>query len=266
MFNVLMNRHSQQPEWQKIPWHDPDFSRRMLAEHLSQMHDLASRRFDTIDEHVQWIHHKCLNAQPARILDLGCGPGFYTSRLTALGHTCTGMDFSPASIAYAQESDPVSRYILGDVVKLPYEGEPDLMMMIYGELNAFLPADARQIIQKAHTALQTGGKLLLEVSTHAALYRAGHNPASWHTAEKGLFADEPYLCLTESRYDLDRVIDWMYVYLMNSGEMRQYITIHQAYTDDEYRDLLAMFRRIQFFPSLTGSAEVGDFLIIVAEK
>jgi hypothetical protein len=28
----------------KIPWHDPAFSRRMLAEHLAQSHDLASRR------------------------------------------------------------------------------------------------------------------------------------------------------------------------------------------------------------------------------
>jgi len=33
-------------EGEKIPWHDPDFSRRMLREHLSQTHDLASRRSD----------------------------------------------------------------------------------------------------------------------------------------------------------------------------------------------------------------------------
>jgi len=33
----------------KIPWDDPDFSRRMLAEHLSQEHDMASRRVEWID-------------------------------------------------------------------------------------------------------------------------------------------------------------------------------------------------------------------------
>ena len=43
-------------EGEKIPWHDPDFSRRMLAEHLTQQHDAASRRFDKIDRHVAWIH------------------------------------------------------------------------------------------------------------------------------------------------------------------------------------------------------------------
>ena len=31
-------------EGDNIPWDDPDFSERMLKEHLSQEHDLASRR------------------------------------------------------------------------------------------------------------------------------------------------------------------------------------------------------------------------------
>ena len=44
-------------EGDKIPWHDPDFSRRMLREHLSQQHDAASRRVEIIDRQVAWIHH-----------------------------------------------------------------------------------------------------------------------------------------------------------------------------------------------------------------
>src|SRR5512139_3579983 len=87
-------------EGEKIPWNDPDFSRRMLLEHLSQEHDAASRRFETIDRHVHWIHHAVLSGQPTRILDLGCGPGLYSSRLARLGHECVGIDFSPASIAH----------------------------------------------------------------------------------------------------------------------------------------------------------------------
>ena len=43
----------------KIPWNDPDFSERMLAEHLSQDHDLASRRCVWIDRQVAWIHRIC---------------------------------------------------------------------------------------------------------------------------------------------------------------------------------------------------------------
>ena len=87
----------------KIPWDEPGFSRRMLNEHLSQDHDLASRRQETIDRHITCIHEDVLAGRPSRILDLGCGPGFYARRLAALGHTVHGIDFSPASIEYARK-------------------------------------------------------------------------------------------------------------------------------------------------------------------
>ncbi|MGH9175344.1 MAG: class I SAM-dependent methyltransferase, partial [Vicinamibacterales bacterium] len=64
-------------EGEKIPWDDPAFSRRMLAEHLSEAHDHASRRAATIDDHVDWIERVPLEGRRARILDLGCGPGLY---------------------------------------------------------------------------------------------------------------------------------------------------------------------------------------------
>jgi len=90
-------------EGDNIPWDEPGFSRRMLEEHLSQEHDAASRRFATIDQHVDFIHQRLLSGRPVKLLDLGCGPGLYTSRLARLGHTCTGIDYSPASIDYAEK-------------------------------------------------------------------------------------------------------------------------------------------------------------------
>ncbi len=106
-------------EGEKIPWNDPGFSRRMLAEHLSQAHDAASRRGSKIDAHVDWIDRVVLDAHPSRILDLGCGPGLYTSRLAERGHTCLGIDFSPASIEHAtgtaSSEDLDCAYRLGDI-------------------------------------------------------------------------------------------------------------------------------------------------------
>ncbi|HOJ15222.1 MAG TPA: class I SAM-dependent methyltransferase, partial [Deltaproteobacteria bacterium] len=46
-----------------------------------------------------------------RILDLGCGPGLYTKRLSDAGYDVTGMDYSRRSIAYAKEHDTETRYI-----------------------------------------------------------------------------------------------------------------------------------------------------------
>ena len=63
----------------KIPWDEPAFSQRMLENHLSQEHDWASRRRAVIEQQVAWIAGQL--PAGARILDLGCGPGFYTRLL-----------------------------------------------------------------------------------------------------------------------------------------------------------------------------------------
>src|SRR5262245_56889161 len=90
-------------EGENIPWDEPEFSARMLREHLSQAHDRASRREEIIDRQVTWIHRDLLEERPTAVLDLGCGPGLYTSRLACLGHWCVGLDYGPAAIAYAPE-------------------------------------------------------------------------------------------------------------------------------------------------------------------
>jgi SAM-dependent methyltransferase len=97
----IVERTAQPAPWTEgdnIPWSDPEFSKRMLTEHLSQDHDLASRRTETIDGHVDWIFSSVLGGHPGRVLDLGCGPGLYAHRLARRGCDCVGVDFSPASI------------------------------------------------------------------------------------------------------------------------------------------------------------------------
>jgi 2-polyprenyl-3-methyl-5-hydroxy-6-metoxy-1,4-benzoquinol methylase len=174
----------------------------MLKEHLSQAHDAASRRFETIDRHVSWIHEQVLKGKPARILDLGCGPGLYTYRLARLGHSCVGIDFSPASIAYAreqaQEAGLECRYLQQDIRTADYGGEYGLVISIFGEFNVFRPQEAKAILTKACRALAPNGFLLLEPHTFEAVVEIGKQPSSWYSTEKGLFSDAPHLCLQEN--------------------------------------------------------------------
>lgn len=265
MFDALIHRGQMPQEWIKIPWDDPDFSRRMLAEHLDQSHDMASRRQQVIDLHVAWIHGAVLNGARSRILDLGCGPGFYTRRLAALGHTCIGLDIGPASIAYAREQDPGGEYVLGDIRTLDYGDGFDLVMLVFGELNAFAPDEAAQIVEKAHAALRPGGQLLLEVHPSAIVEREGRAPASWFTAERGLFSDDPYLCLTESAFDAGRSVTRFYVFA-GDAPMQTYTTMLQSYTEDGYRRLLRTFETVEVFPSLTGQEDTSDLFVWLATK
>lgn len=265
MLEFLLNRPKSPAHWQKIPWHDPDFSQRMLQEHLNQAHDLASRRSETIDQHISWIHAAILQNQPARILDLGCGPGFYTHRLSQLGHTCLGIDFSPASIAYAKAHHD-GDFQQADILTCDYEGEFNLVMLIYGELNAFSRESARLIINKAYATLKPGGSLLLEVTRLSAIQRYAEQTPTWYTSQSGLFSEKPHLCLSESFLEKDCQITHYYVFAEDNTTPQRYTTMHQGYSEDDYRMMLERFKAIDFYPSLAGEDETGDLFVIVARK
>ena len=129
-------------EGDNIPWNEPEFSARMLREHLSAEHDMASRRGATIDRQVAWIGSHLLGGQATRILDLACGPGLYGQRLAAGGHEYVGIDYSPASIAHAQRENAAGTgctYIEQDVRQADFGSGFGLVMMLYGELNVFCP-------------------------------------------------------------------------------------------------------------------------------
>lgn len=273
----IVNRLPPEPwaEGDNIPWNEPEFSRAMLKEHLSQAHDAASRRATTIDQHVRFVHEIVLARQSARILDLGCGPGLYLERLSRLGHTCQGIDFSPASIEYARQvatrDGLACTYHLGDLRSVDFGAGYDLVMFLYGEFNVFRPADIRTILQKAHAALKPGGKLLLEPSPEEHIRALGVEPAGWYTSPEGLFSPHPHLMLTESGWDATHQVAThrFYVIHAETGQVSRYAASYQAYNDAEYLALLAEngFVDIQFYPSLIGAGERAmDFFVILAYR
>ncbi len=258
-------------EGDKIPWHDPDFSRRMLQEHLSQAHDAASRRAAKIEAHVRWIHEHVLAARPARILDLGCGPGLYASRLARLGHTCVGIDFSPASIEYARNTAQAEGlscvYHLADIRQADYGAGFDLAMLIFGELNVFCRADAHRILARMSAALNLGGVLLLEPHTWAAVRQEGQAGVQWYASAGGLFSERPHLCLTECFWHEAQAcaVERYWIIDAETGQVTRHAASMQAYTDEEYRLVLTEcgLYDIEFYPSLTGETDETQAALLV---
>lgn len=260
-------------EGEKIAWDNPEFSQRILREHLSQEHDEASRRIELIDEHIRWIHEDLLKKKTVRVLDLCCGPGFYTSRLAGLGHACTGIDFSPAAIEYARQVESESvhgcSYIQEDIRTAAYGKNYNLVMMLFGELNVFKPKDAQQLIKKAFQALKVGGILLLETHAFSAVQTIGEQGPSWYSEEKGLFSDKPHFVLSESFWDEERMIATTRHFIVDAKTetVAQQSESIQAYKKKGYQDLLEMegFQQINFHRSF-GDAQDDDFLVISAIK
>ena len=258
-------------EGEKIPWNDTAFSERMLKEHLSQAHDAASRRAEIIDRHVQWIHNHLLHAAPSKILDLGCGPGLYSSRLAALGHTCTGIDFSPASIAYARQhaQELAVDYTQTDIRQAEYGSDYDLVMLIFGEFNVFNLDDARLILRKAHAALKPGGTLLLEPHTYDLVRETGQQPNTWYSSDSGLWSDQPHLVLHEHFWNADQHVATERYFIIDaaSGAVTRHASSMQAYTHDDYTALLheCGFTSIQFDAAFGKDTQRG-LMVITAQR
>lgn len=91
-------------------WTDPYIQQQMLKEHLNSSSDGASRRKESIQKITDFV---VSNSQPGtQLLDLGCGPGLYTSLFKEKGYEVTGMDFNKASIEYAIQKREDINYLL----------------------------------------------------------------------------------------------------------------------------------------------------------
>ncbi len=274
----LVRRSPPEPwrDGDNIPWHEPEFSQRMLKEHLSQLHDLASRRFVTIDQHVAWIDGHVLQGEPTKILDLGCGPGFYCSRLAQRGHSAVGIDFSPASIEhaadYAKSEQLRCQYVHDDIRRANYGTGFGLVMLLYGELSVFRLSDTRAILRKANDALTAGGMLLLESHTDAVIRGIGAEPLRWDALQRGLFSDRPHLYLQEYSWDEESAAATIRYFIVDaeSAAVSRYAQSFQAYTKDEYHELLTMcgFIGIEQYTTLAGpDGEADESLVVyVARK
>ncbi len=274
----IVNRTPRPAPWAEgdnIPWDDPEFSERMLAEHLCQEHDLASRTAGTIDSHVEWIFSEVLGSRPARVLDLACGPGLYTVRLARLGCECVGIDFSPASIRHARGIATAEEHLActfhhADVRDGLFGEAFDLVMMIYGQFNVFPRNRGLELLKRARAALKPGGALLLEVQTLEQIQKGGKTGPSWYSAQSGLFSGEPHLVLQENFWDADAKVSASRFTVIDAqtSTVSCHSLSNEAYSELELADTLRMagFAGVESFPSLSGkvTAEEEDLPVVVA--
>ncbi len=267
----------------KIPWDDPEFSRRVLDVHLDPSTHMASRAPDVIAEHVAWLL-ELLSAEPEpadrprHLLDLACGPGLYTPPLARAGLRVTGIDYSPAAIAHARAAarseslDGVS-YLQADITALPAELAADLapvdvVTFWFGEFNSFPPAQARAILEGAAAAMAPDGLLVLEYQPWDLFAR--DDSTSWEAHDRSVFCDQPHLWLEEHVWDEEQRAEIIVFWILEaaSGRLQRHTQCHQAYPDDELATMLAGagFAAPRFFPPITGVDERFEFPVVVARR
>lgn len=181
-------------------WDDPHISRQMLAAHLDPGTDAASRRPETIEATVDWLVAQ-LGLKPGdAVVDLGCGPGLYTSRLARQGLRVTGVDFSANSLAYARDQARREgleiEYVQRSYLQLDFESRFDVALLIYFDLGVLSDEDRDEVLRRTNRALKPGGTFVFDVLTpHWPRPADGHQ--EWNVCTGGFWKPGPYLELTQ---------------------------------------------------------------------
>lgn len=227
----------------QIPWNDPAFSRRMLAFHLDESHELASRRAHKRQRIVDELIAVTGLMPGDRVLDLGCGPGLYCQLLAHKGMQVEGWDYAPAAIEHARHQAQAAGleigYVRDDYRNLDVVERFDLVTLIYGDFNVFSRSDAQALLRQIHRALRPGGYFFTDVTTPAA-HPAQEVKRHFSYQSAGLWSDAPYLELYEAHPVRPDGLRWERYVIIEAptGRARVYTTWSQEYTVERITDLV----------------------------
>ena len=224
-------------------WDDPHISAHLLEAHLNPDIDAASRNPETIDRSVKWLVENLALKAGDSVLDLGCGPGLYTSRFARAGLQVTGVDYSHRSIEYATkfatENNLNIAYRHQNYLELNDKNRYDVVLLIYGDFCPLNPEQRTTLLNNVYRALKPNGKFVLDVSTREHRKKHG-NKNRWQALESGFWKPGPHLVLEEG-FDYPEQSIWLdqYTVIEANGKMSVYRNWFQDYTPETITNELA---------------------------
>jgi SAM-dependent methyltransferase len=223
-------------------WADPHTSEQMLKFHLNPEIDVSSRRASFIDESAEWmIRHFGLSAGK-RVLDFGCGPGLYASRLASCGARVAGVDFSPTSIAYARKQAADSghhiSYHKANYLEYEPDGEFDLIIMIMCDFCAMSPKQRSEMLRKFASYLSLEGRVVFDVYSLLAYDQKQETVVFEKDLLNGFWSSTPYFgFLASFKYDAERVSLDKYT-IVEEREQRQVFNWLQYFSPESLKQEL----------------------------
>lgn len=277
MFEDLQEINRRPAPWERYTadqlWTDPWVSSQMLAFHLDGSNAIASRSSEFIARAVDWMTGRFGLGPGKRVADFGCGPGLYAQGLAQSGAAVTGVDFSPRSIAYAQEQAQAQGLNIDYRCEnyLEFEGDAvyDLVTLIYCDLCALSPVQRARLLAVFRGLLRLGGALLLDVFSLARYESLCESATYEFCPGQGFWAQEPHYVFQNSfKYEPQNLALDRYT-IVTQDQRREVYNWLQHFTPEDLKSELAAggFELVETLGSVAGDAydsEADEFAMVLA--
>jgi SAM-dependent methyltransferase len=116
-----------------------------------------------------------LDVAGKRVLDVGCGTGFFTDFYLRRGAEVTGLDITTASVERLRRRFPQSRFILGDVSDSPLDAQYDVIHAFDVLYHITDPLRWERAVRHLAAAVAPGGAFVFTDVFDSGAAEASHN-------------------------------------------------------------------------------------------
>ena len=192
-------------------WTDEHTSKMMLSYHLNADIDVSSRNEKFISRSVDWIATQFKIGADTKIIDFGCGPGLYTTKLARKQADVTGIDFSQRSIQHAQQTAKQEglsiRYQCRNYLDYQTDERFNLVLMIMCDFCALSPSQRKKLLNIFYEILKPGGSVLLDVYLLTAFEKRQEKAIYEKNLLDGFWSpNEYYGFLNTFKYEKEKVV------------------------------------------------------------
>jgi SAM-dependent methyltransferase len=217
------------------------------------------------DESNRLLVRQCLNlgrpVEGARMADLGCGSGVFTSVLRDLGYRAIGLDLSHSLTSFGKRTQPEIDFITGDIEGLPFADDSLDAILLSGVIHHF--PEMRSCAREVFRVLRPGGVFMaFDPNRHNPFMWLYRDKASPLYSNKGVTANERPVVPGEVkkvfveagfRVEIDFLSGLSYRYIA-SAAMRRLLPVYNSLDS-----ILFAWSRVKQFRSFVLTAGMKEF-------
>ena len=220
-------------------WNDPYISKMMLEAHLSPDTDAASYRPEKINAICKYLVQTMNLKKGDSIVDLGCGPGLYCSRLIQKGFHMTGIDSSENSIHYAEHHDKDTNYVYASYLNPFGVNKFTAALMVSQDYGVLSPENRKTLLGNIRDALKPNGYFAFDVCSMAAFQNRRDSAAfKWYASNSAFWRPNKHFVLEKTIFytDIRALCDFVAVF--DSNGVKEYYIYQTYFSPDSIRSEL----------------------------